>query len=74
MQGVIDFGLVGSTISHSSHLQGHEPEHHAGYHEGRRCSRDTYPESCITKYSSIRRETCLVEGGVEVAGFSIVLW
>ena len=26
-----------------------------GYHERRRCSRDTYPESCITKYTSIRR-------------------
>jgi len=26
-----------------------------GYHESRRCSRETYPESCITKYTSIRR-------------------
>jgi len=26
-----------------------------GYHESRRCSRDTYPESDITKYTSIRR-------------------
>ena len=26
-----------------------------GYHESRRCKRDTYPESCITKYTSIRR-------------------
>ena len=26
-----------------------------GYHESRRCSRDTYPESCITKYTCIRR-------------------
>ena len=25
-----------------------------GYHKSRRCSRDTYPESCITKYTSIR--------------------
>ena len=23
-----------------------------GYHESRRCSRDTYPESCITKYTT----------------------
>ena len=23
-----------------------------GYHESRRCSRDTYPESCITKYTN----------------------
>jgi len=28
-----------------------------GYHESRRCSRDTYPESYITKYTSIRRLT-----------------
>ena len=27
-----------------------------GYHESRRCSRDTYPESYITKYTSIRRK------------------
>ena len=26
-----------------------------GYRERRRCSRDTYPESSITKYTSIRR-------------------
>ena len=26
-----------------------------GYHESRRCSRHTYPESYITKYTSIRR-------------------
>ena len=26
-----------------------------GYYEGRRCSRDTYPESYVTKYTSIRR-------------------
>ena len=26
-----------------------------GYHESRRCSRDTYPESYITKYTSIRK-------------------
>ena len=26
-----------------------------GYPESRRCSRDTYPESYITKYTSIRR-------------------
>ena len=26
-----------------------------GYDESRRCSRDTYPESYITKYTSIRR-------------------
>jgi len=27
-----------------------------GYHEGRRCSWDTYPESYITEYTSIRIE------------------
>jgi hypothetical protein len=26
-----------------------------GFHESRRCSRDTYPESYITKYTSIQR-------------------
>ena len=26
-----------------------------GHRESRRCSKDTYPESCITKYTSIRR-------------------
>ena len=48
---MIDSGLVGSTDFRSSHPQGHEPEHH----ESRRCSRDSYPESYITKYTSIRR-------------------
>jgi hypothetical protein len=28
-----------------------------GYHESRRCSTDTYPESYITKYTSMRRST-----------------
>jgi len=28
-----------------------------GYHESRKCSRDTYPESYITKYTSMRRLT-----------------
>ena len=27
-----------------------------GYHESRRCSRDTFPESCFTKYTSRRRK------------------
>jgi len=42
---VIDAGLVGST------------DLWEGYHESRRCSRDTYPESYITKYTSIRRKS-----------------
>jgi len=37
---LIDSGLVGST---------------KGYHESRRCSRDTYPESYTNKHTSIRR-------------------
>ena len=41
---LIDQGSVGSTDSHWE-----------GYHESRRCSRDTYPESYTTKYTSIRR-------------------
>ena len=28
-----------------------------GYHERRRCSRDTYPESYTTLYTSIQRST-----------------
>jgi len=29
---------------------------------GRRCSRDTYPESYITKYTSIRRKSSVGDG------------
>ena len=36
-----------------------------GYHESRRCFRDTYPESCITKYTSIRRLKKRWHGGRE---------
>ena len=32
-----------------------------GYHESIRCSRDNYPESCITKYTSIRRNSSFHE-------------
>ena len=28
----------------------------AGFRESRRCTRDTYPESCITEYTCIRRK------------------
>jgi len=56
---VINSGLVGSTDFHSSHPQGHGPEHREGCRESRRSSRDTYPESYITKYTSIRRKTQL---------------
>ena len=34
-----------------------------GYHERGRCSRNTYPESYITKYTSIRRENHVWVGG-----------
>ena len=37
---MIDSGLVGSTDWE-------------GYHESRRCSRDTYPESYITEYTLV---------------------
>ena len=43
---VIDSGSVGST-------------NFEGCRESRRCSRDTYPESYITKYTSIQRKTLL---------------
>jgi len=46
LQGVIDSGLVGSTDFHWE-----------GYHESRRCFRDTYPESYIARYTNIRRES-----------------
>ena len=38
---------------------GHIPDDRSGRgcHESRRCSRDTYPESHITKYTSIRKKT-----------------
>jgi len=55
LPGVIDSGLVcAQRIFHSSHPQGHE-----GYRESRRCSRDTYLESYITKYTLVYEEyTC----------------
>ena len=39
-----------------------------GYHESRRCSRDIYPESYITKYSSIRRSDPMVYPNEAVGG------
>ena len=47
--GVIYSGLACSTNFHSSE----------GCRESKRCSRDSYPESYITKYTSIRRSTLL---------------
>jgi len=54
---VIDSGLVGSTGE--------------GHHERRRCSRDTYPESCITKFTSIRSKSGsrgLTEAASQICG------
>jgi len=48
LMAMIDSGLVGSTHTHAGPLW-------EGYHESRRFSRDTYPESYITKYTSMRR-------------------
>ena len=52
---VIDSGLVGSTDFHWE-----------GCRESRRCSRDIYPESYITKYTSIRRYNILASSAVSV--------
>ena len=41
-----------------------------GFHESRRCSRDTYPESHLTKYASIRRLWLTVDGGSETVAKS----
>ena len=42
-----------------------------GYRESRRCSRDTYPESYITKYTSVRRihDVCYVVSARWFEGF-----
>jgi len=57
LRAVIDPGLAGSL---------------GGYHDSRRCSRDTYPESYITKYTSIRR---LCSGlGFEAEGLRFGFW
>ena len=42
-----------------------------GSHESRRCSRDTYPESYITKYTSIRRLTPLCEQNLAEKGVDL---
>jgi len=60
--GVIDSGLVGSTNFHSwgTWLNGNS---FMGYHESRRCSRESYPESYFSKYSIIRRKIHLIVDG-----------
>jgi len=37
-------------------------------------SRDTYPESCITKYTSVRRETLVNELKMVLARMDIDIW
>ena len=49
-------------LSKTFHFQG-EPLWE-GYRESRRCSRDTYPESSITKYTRIRRQQCAISSGL----------
>ena len=46
-----------------------------GYHDSRRCSRDTYPESYITKYTSIRRlMTLALKMKSQVWILALTLW
>ena len=58
-------------VSRSAALAKRKWRRWEGYHERRRCSRDNYPESYITKYTSIRRKNiniyiyiCYLRGGV----------
>ena len=53
---------------------GNRSEHLHMHHESKRCSRDTYPDSYITKYTCIRRETGLaLQGlGIEEKWFRVV--
>ena len=44
----------------------------SGYHESRGCSGDTYPESYITKYSSIRRLITKRPGRVQSLVYCVV--
>ena len=53
---LIDSGSVGLTDFHSSH---------EGYHESRRCSRDTYPESYITEYTLVYKDKAKAEATAE---------
>jgi len=78
LEQVIDSGLVCSTDSYSPHPQRHYWE---GCRERRRCSRVTYSESYITKYTSVRRKswnnhtekwralTCIIDGLSWGAGY-----
>ena len=41
------------------------------YHESRRCSRDTYPESYITKYTHAKRTTSCPAGRYPAVSWKI---
>ena len=43
-----------------------------GCRESRRCSRDTYPQSYITKYTSIRRQKAVRDAGGAPAHMAII--
>ena len=60
---VAGFGLMVSQLTIDSGLVGSLWE---GYHVSRKCSRDTYPESYITKYTSMKNnlEMLLLVAGV----------
>ena len=47
------YGLIYTNVCELSYTNVHDWD---GYHESERCSRDTYPESSITKYTNIRRK------------------
>jgi len=40
-----------------------------GYHESRKCSRDTYPESYITDYTSVYEENVAAVMGFRVGDY-----
>ena len=59
-----------------SHVSPHDDRLREGCRESRRCSRDTYPESYITKYTSIRRVKASMLGGgghISAVSASIVI-
>ena len=60
VEGFRDEELVGSRTMIDSGLVGPLWER---YYESRRCSRDTFQESCITKYTGIKRLVLRGENG-----------
>ena len=69
VQGVINVEcrVQGSTLELGVHT--HVGPLWKGYHESTKCSRNTYPESHITKYTSIRR---LGLGDLEIEAHPLV--